>query len=120
MAQETLYYDGQCPLCSTEMQKLKLHAQESLQLVDIHTMADDSALPSKEQLLGTLHLRQADGQFLTGLQANITAWQHTQFGGYYRWLSWPVVNSIASWVYSIWAKVRYRRLYGGNNGGDLG
>ena len=119
MSHDTLYYDGHCPLCSSEMQKLKQHAHDTLKLVDIHTLADDAALPAKEILLSELHLKQADGQFLIGLDANVTAWQHTRFGIYYRWLGWPVVSSVANWAYSRWAQVRYRRLYG-DKGSDLG
>jgi predicted DCC family thiol-disulfide oxidoreductase YuxK len=119
MSHDTLYYDGHCPLCSSEIQKLKQHAHDTLLMVDIHTLADDAGLPSKQVLLSQLHLKQANGQFLTGLDANVTAWQHTRFGFYYRWLGWPVVRSVASWVYSQWAQVRYRRLYG-NESGDLG
>lgn len=118
MSHDTLYYDGHCPMCSMEMQKLKQHADDTLQLVDIHTLSDNTALPDKQTLLGELHLEQAGGKLLTGLDANVAAWQHTRFGFLYRWLRWPLVRTVADWVYSHWAQVRYRRLYG-DRGCDL-
>jgi predicted DCC family thiol-disulfide oxidoreductase YuxK len=87
MSHDTLYYDGRCPLSSTEMQKLKLHADDKMRLVDIHKLADDASLPAKEMLLSELHLKRADGEFLKGLDANVAAWQHTRFGFFYRWLA---------------------------------
>jgi predicted DCC family thiol-disulfide oxidoreductase YuxK len=112
MSHDTLYYDGQCPLCSTEMEKLGSYADSDLKLVDIHSLEDDTGLPTKDALLTSLHLKQADGDLLRGLDANVAAWQHTRFGPYVRWLRWPLVKLIADWVYDCWARLRYRRLYG--------
>ena len=111
MTTDTLYYDGQCPLCSAEMKKLTRHADSGLQLVDIHSLADETGLPNKQQLLSSLHLKQADGKLLKGLDANVAAWQHTRFGFLFRCLRWPLLRSMADWVYDCWANSRYRRLY---------
>lgn len=111
MPKDTLYYDGQCPLCNSEMQKLRQLANKELQLVDIHGLGDGEDLPSKQALLGNLHLKKSNGELLTGLDANVAAWQHTRFGLLFRWLRWPLVGAIADRVYGYWAGVRYRRLY---------
>ena len=118
MNQDILYYDGLCPLCSFEMRKLGAHADDRLQLVDIHTLADLSDLPSKRALLARLHLKRADSQLLLGLDASVAAWQHTRFDVLYRWLRWPVIRGIADRVYGLWAQVRYRRLYTDNECGQ--
>jgi predicted DCC family thiol-disulfide oxidoreductase YuxK len=111
MSSETLYYDGQCPLCSAEIDKLKQHTDSKLEFVDIHSLTEEDSLPPKQVLLGNLHLKQDSGNFLIGLEANVAAWQHTRFGILFRWLRWPVLRSIADSVYNHWAKLRYRRLY---------
>jgi predicted DCC family thiol-disulfide oxidoreductase YuxK len=111
MSGDTLYYDGQCPLCNAEMQKLKLHVGDKLELVDIHSLPKDASLPGKQALLSNLHLKQASGDFLIWLEANVAAWQHTRYGVFFRWLRWPVLRSIADRVYDSWAHWRYRRLY---------
>ncbi|MEH6911537.1 MAG: DUF393 domain-containing protein [Oceanicoccus sp.] len=111
MTTDTLYYDGQCPLCSAEMQKLTRHAGDRLQLVDVHLLDDEAGLPNKQQMLTSLHLKRADGKLLTGLDANVAAWQHTRFGFLFRWLRWPLLRLVADWVYDRWANSRYRRMY---------
>lgn len=111
MSGDTLYYDGQCPLCTSEMQKLQQHADAKLELVDIHSLPEDPCLPPKHALLRSLHLKQGDGNFLIGLDANVAAWQHTRFGVFFRWLRWPVLRSTTDWFYQRWAHLRYRRLY---------
>jgi predicted DCC family thiol-disulfide oxidoreductase YuxK len=111
MSGDTLYYDGQCPLCTSEMEKLKRHADGKLELVDIHSLPEKVSLPTKQALLSSLHLKQEGGNFLIGLDANVAAWQHTRFGVFFRWLRWPLIRSLADWVYDRWAKLRYRNLY---------
>lgn len=111
MSGDTLYYDGQCPLCTAEMEKLTRHADSKLVLVDIHSLPEKASLPAKQALLSSLHLKQDSGNLLIGLDANVAAWQHTRFGVFFRWLRWPVLRSIADRVYDRWARLRYRRLY---------
>ena len=133
---DTLFYDGQCPLCVKEMDRLRQLKSSTLELQDIHELDDlavtetlennrgdnqkpverapeqasTTAMPSKTALLKVLHL-QRDGQFITGIDANIAAWQHTRYGWLWRWLSWPIVRPIVEIVYERWAKWRYDRLY---------
>ncbi len=111
---DELYYDGQCPLCVAEMDRLREHADDELELIDIHSVAQTEALPHREQLLGTLHLKTADGGFLVGVDANVAAWSHTRFGWLWRPLRWPLVRVVADALYRHWARWRYRRLYGEN------
>jgi predicted DCC family thiol-disulfide oxidoreductase YuxK len=107
----TLYYDGNCPLCTSEMARLETLKSEELQLVDIHSMAASSDQPDRDTLLRTLHLRQPDGRWLTGADANVAAWQFTQRGVWFRWLRWPVLRGLVDFIYEIWARRRYNRLY---------
>lgn len=112
MTCDELYYDGQCPLCVAEMDKLEKLVGAQLKLVDIHGLEDNS-LPDRETLLGTLHLRQ-QGRLRTGLDANVEAWQYTRYGWLWRPLRWPLIHQVASLCYNAWARWRYRRLYGRN------
>ena len=107
----TLYYDGRCPLCTKEMDRLEKLKNQQLQLADIHTLAPDQDLPDKDTLLRTLHLRLPDGQLLTGADANVAAWQYTRHGAWFRWLRWPLIGSLVDQLYQAWARRRYNRLY---------
>ena len=114
MNRDQLYYDGQCPLCLAEMDKLRRLADPGLELIDIHSLADTAGLPGRGTLLGTLHLRRDEGSFLKGMDANVAAWQHTRYGWLWRPLRWPAVRTLADACYRPWARWRYRRLYGRN------
>ncbi|MEH6586501.1 MAG: DUF393 domain-containing protein [Halioglobus sp.] len=107
----TLYYDGRCSLCMKEMARLGRLKSEKLALADIHALAPNQDLPDKDTLLRTLHLRQPDGQLLTGVDANVAAWSHTQHGYWFAWMRWPVLAPMVSLVYARWARWRYDRLY---------
>lgn len=107
----TLFYDGRCPLCLKEMQRLEEIKDTRLRLQDIHALPANADLPDRDTLLRTLHLQLPDGSLLTGLDANVAAWQYTRYGAWWRWLRWPLIGPLASMVYTAWARWRYRRLY---------
>ena len=106
----TLYYDGACPLCLKEMARLGKLKSDTLLLADIHDLPQDDSLPDKDTLLRTLHLRQADGRILTGVEANVAAWAYTSYGWCFSWMNWPVVRVFSERVYRRWAQWRYNRL----------
>lgn len=107
----TLYYDGHCSLCNREMARLAALKDDGLRLQDIHSITDFDALPDKDTLLRNLHLKTAQGRILTGVDANVAAWQATRYGRLFRWMRWPLIRPLADAVYRIWALWRYRRLY---------
>ena len=109
-ATSTLYYDGQCPLCRREMDRLRGIKSDALELTDIHGI-EGLDQTQRHQLLKTLHLQSSDGNYLTGLEANVAAWQHTSYGWLFRWMLWPIIRPIADVAYRYWAEWRYRRLY---------
>lgn len=111
---DTLYYDGRCPLCASEIASLGRVRGNALMLVDIHDSDGDT--PPRDALLRTLHLRRADGEWLTGADANVAAWEGTARGRVLRVLRWPVLRGIVDVVYARWAHWRYRRLYGDSTG----
>ena len=110
MAKDVLYYDGACPLCAREMKHLANLKRDSLDLVDIHQTNITHDMPSKEDLLLNLHLKQGN-DWVIGADANVAAWQHTRVGMLWIWLRWPVVKQIVDPIYSVWAKRRFEGLY---------
>ncbi|MBX2848522.1 MAG: DUF393 domain-containing protein [Acidiferrobacterales bacterium] len=110
--QDTLYYDGGCSQCATEMRLLSRLKNQSLELVDIHDNANDSAFNSftKNELLSVLHLKTYDGIWLKGLDATVRAWRHTYFGWLIMPLRWPLISKAADAIYYRWAENRACRL----------
>jgi predicted DCC family thiol-disulfide oxidoreductase YuxK len=111
-ARDTLFYDGRCPLCASEIEQLRKTRGPALKLVDIHQMPEGDDTPTKDQLLRVLHLRRADGSWLTSADANVVAWEGTLHGKLLSVLRWPLLRHLADGVYALWALWRYRRLYG--------
>ena len=107
----TLFYDGRCSICAKEMARLGKLKTDDLILADIHTMSTDPDLPDADTLLRTLHLREAGGALLTGVDANVAAWSYTRFGPLFRWMQWPLIGPVVNIFYTRWARWRYERLY---------
>ena len=105
---DTLYYDGNCPLCSHEIKLLNRFKGANLKLVNIHNLSKDAkALDiDKNELLKMLHLRTKDGIWITGLDATVRAWRHTYFGWLLMPLRWPVVRNLTDSLYTKWANKR--------------
>ncbi|MFK7830706.1 MAG: thiol-disulfide oxidoreductase DCC family protein [Congregibacter sp.] len=128
-AVDTLYFDGQCPLCAREIEQLRTLRGAALRIVDIHRVTETSGstlrldagenrsgqnerAPSKDQLLRTLYLRRADGTWVQGADANVAAWEGTRSEKLWRVLRWPGIRIAVDFFYARWASWRYRRLYG--------
>ncbi|WP_417565088.1 thiol-disulfide oxidoreductase DCC family protein [Marinobacter sp.] len=116
---DTLFYDGQCPLCAREIRTLRKLQRGNLIFADIHEQRDGStSLPSHEALLRRLHMMTWSGEWVIGLPANARAWSHTPFGFLFKPLLWPGIYRIASRIYGSWADKRYEHKYAcatGNN-----
>ncbi|MFT5504302.1 MAG: putative DCC family thiol-disulfide oxidoreductase YuxK [Gammaproteobacteria bacterium] len=106
MNKDTLYYDGACPLCSAEISKLEKFSNGRIELKDIHQLSEDEVSHDKALLLSRLHLKTADGEWVTGLKASIRAWQHTPFRALWRMLDWPLINRVSHFCYEAWLKRR--------------
>lgn len=99
-AADTLYYDGACPICRSEIQQLQSHADDRLELVDIRQC---QSLPlAKASLLNELHLQKGSGEWVRGYQANLQAWQHTPYRHFATLLSWPIVRFLPAVGYRLW------------------
>ncbi|WP_298326444.1 thiol-disulfide oxidoreductase DCC family protein [Asticcacaulis sp.] len=81
----TVYFDGSCALCSTEIRYYSVRAGDALRFVDV---ADSAVTPEpdlpREAALNRLHVRQPDGTLVSGAQAFIAIW--SQVPGW-RWLA---------------------------------
>ena len=107
---DILYYDGSCPLCQREMAHLAKLKSDQLMLQNIHELAPSVEMPDQATLLQNLHLKRGS-EWVTGLDANVAAWQYTRIGVFWRWLSWPLIKPAADWCYRQWATRRYAKRY---------
>jgi predicted DCC family thiol-disulfide oxidoreductase YuxK len=110
MNQDILYYDDKCPICRGEVSKLTKFTRQKLIVRNIHELEPAEDMPQKQVLLSRLHLKTAQGEWLTGLDANIRAWHHTPFRYLWQLLHWPVIRPVSDWFYEAWLHYRGNKL----------
>ncbi|MEH6451435.1 MAG: DUF393 domain-containing protein [Psychromonas sp.] len=106
----TIFYDGQCPMCSQEMKHLKKHDKnDAISLVDIHQVDLELLYPdiSFGKAMKILH-GNYQGQLLLGLEVTHRAWTLVGKGFWVAPLNWPIFKTVSHWIYLGVAKYRHQ------------
>ena len=109
-----LFYDGQCPLCVAEMNKLRHYdKQGNLVFEDIQAADFAERFPtlSWQSLNDRIHGQLPDGALVTGLDVTYLAWKYVGKAWLYAPLRWPVLRWFADAVYLFFARYRYTISY---------
>jgi demethoxyubiquinone hydroxylase (CLK1/Coq7/Cat5 family) len=106
----TVYFDGECPVCSREVALYRRQAgADSCQWVDASACAP-SALGEglgREQALARMHVRRADGELVSGAHAFAALWQalpSTRRWG--RLAAWRPLNAVLEVGYRLFLGLR--------------
>jgi predicted DCC family thiol-disulfide oxidoreductase YuxK len=106
----TLFYDGACRLCQTEMRSLQARDSRGLLLfVDI-SLADFRAFPAgtdRAVLMGQIHAQRADGTLLRGVAVFQVAYDAVGWTWVAQLLRWPGVRAFSERLYPFIAQHRY-------------
>lgn len=106
----TVYYDGDCPICSREVAHYRgLDAAGRIAWRDIaaEPSASDEAGVSCEAAMARMHAMTAEGDVVSGARAFIEIWRRTPGWGWAaRLLSVPPILWIAEQGYSVFAPRR--------------
>lgn len=105
-----IYYDGNCPLCATEMNHLKKHdINNMISLVNIHQEDFDSQYSSVDfdNAMKILH-GHYKGELLLGLEVTHRAWTIVGKGFWVAPLNWPIVKPLSHQIYLVVAKYRHQ------------
>ena len=111
MTQLTIFYDGLCPLCRAEMNKLEqLDSDNNLSFVDIQQEGFSQRHPGLDwqALNARIHGQLPDGRLISGLDVTYLAWKSVGRGWVYAPLRWPVIRWVADWLYLGFARYRYQ------------
>jgi predicted DCC family thiol-disulfide oxidoreductase YuxK len=106
----TIFYDGNCPLCTKEMQHLKKKDHDNLiNLVDLHQDEFETLYPSVKfvDAMKILH-GQYKGELLLGIEVTHRAWTLVGKGFWVAPLNWPVIKTLSHWVYLMIAQYRHQ------------
>ena len=82
------------------MERLQACRGDALDLVPISSQP----LNEQQRLLSQLHMETAEGTWVTGLEANVRAWQHTRFAKPVSILLLPGIRWFAEWGYALWLR----------------
>ena len=106
----TIFYDGHCPMCATEMKHLKNYDTDNLiNLVDIHQKDFEVLYPTVNSVdaMRILH-GHYNQQLLLGLEVTHRAWTLVGKGFWVAPLNWPVFKTLSHWIYLAIAKYRHQ------------
>lgn len=106
----TLFYDGFCPLCVAEMNKLrKYDVDQNLIFEDIQSQDFSARYPELDwsSLNARIHGQLEDGRLISGLDVTYLAWKAVGKGWVYAPLRWPVIRWLADAIYLLFARYRY-------------
>lgn len=106
-----MYYDGLCHLCSREMQHyFELPgARENIEFVDVSAHDFDARAEGLNPVAihQRMHIKSADGQLRTGVEAFVELWQALPR---YHWLAAlaenPILNRLLKCGYFFFAEIR--------------
>lgn len=105
----TIFYDGRCPLCSLEMQKLKRYDTKALIILeDLHQDNFSEHFPNVDiqKAMKILH-GHYQGKTLLALEVTHRAWTLVGKGALVAPLQFPGIKQIAHGVYLLLAKYRH-------------
>jgi predicted DCC family thiol-disulfide oxidoreductase YuxK len=109
-AELTLYYDGRCGFCRTEMSRLRRwDGAGRLRFTDI-AAPDFSPLPvgaSMQALNTEMHALSADGRLLVGIDSLLAAYTLVGRGWMVAPLRWRALRPVFSAMYRSFARNRY-------------
>jgi predicted DCC family thiol-disulfide oxidoreductase YuxK len=106
----TVYYDGGCPLCRSEIARYRrLRGAEAIAWVDA-TRCDEAALGpglDRRAALDRLHFREADGSLTSGAAAFVSIWRRlTALAPLAKLVSFPPLTVLLEAVYALVLRVR--------------
>ncbi|TWX64763.1 DUF393 domain-containing protein [Colwellia demingiae] len=97
----TIFYDGNCPMCTAEMNHLKGYdVDNQINLVDLHQENFKTLYPAVnvDDAMKILHAFY-NGRVLLGLEVTHRAWTIVGKGFWVAPLNWPVIKTVSHWVY---------------------
>ena len=109
MTELTIFFDGGCPLCVSEMRHLaRIDTAEKIDLQDIHAEGFSERFPHIDPVHADqiLHGQLANGDMIYALDVTYTAWALVGKRHWVAVLRWPLIKPLSHWVYLFFAKHR--------------
>jgi len=107
----TLFFDGDCPLCSREVRYLeRKDSRGVIRFVDISTPDFDPAIYSKTKsdFMRAIHAELPDGTLIEGMEVFRRIYQAIGYGFLLKPTKLPILKQIFDFAYYVFAKNRIR------------
>ena len=105
-----IFFDGQCPICRWEMNRLNAADKAGrLKFEDMHKAGFTSEYPdvSCDDLQRQIYGRLETGELVSGLDALHQAWSRAGHPWRYAPLRWPLIRCVADKIYLFVARHRF-------------
>lgn len=106
----TVFFDGNCPVCSREMEGLKKRNQTGqIVYVSLHSEEELKKITQEityPQAMEKIHAIRANGEVLKGIDVLSELYARTDLSLVAIWLQAPVFRQFFQACYAIWAKFR--------------
>lgn len=124
MAELTIFYDGGCPLCVSEMRHLsRLDTEQKIRLENIYADDFSQRFPhiNQQRADEILHGQLASGEMIYALDVTYQAWSLVGRRHWVAPLRWPLVRQVAHLFYLLFARYRapISRLLAGSDRCEL-
>ena len=105
----TVFFDGDCPICSAEMRNLQLRDErQQLRFVDVATSTQYPAGTDRAALMTLIHAQRADGSVVSGMEVFRLVYSAIGIPWVARLTSLPGLKSLSEALYPWIARNRYR------------
>lgn len=107
----TIFYDGQCPLCTKEiawLQKRMTPGRVLFQDITVAVFSPQALGKTMPAMMQALHVRDQDGQWYTAMAATRLIYQEAGLGWLVAPTAWPGLAPIFDWLYQRFARLRPR------------
>jgi steroid 5-alpha reductase family enzyme/predicted DCC family thiol-disulfide oxidoreductase YuxK len=106
----TVFFDGNCPICSREMRILKKRKQTGIiSYISLVSEADLNKITTRityKQAMEKIHAIDASGNIITGIDALSAVYAKTDLPLLAIFLQAPGFHLFFSFIYAIWCKIR--------------
>lgn len=110
MTSLTIFYDGQCPLCTREINALRARDNKAaMTFEDLHQveLAEKYPMIQKDQAFQMIH-GLLDGKVIKGIDVNYHAWRLVGKEAWVAPLRWRLTRPLAQLGYRLFARYRHQ------------
>ena len=103
-------FDGQCPVCSREIELLRRldRGRGRVLFTELRSVAAGPGVPTRRELMDTIHGRTPDGEWVRGVEVFRRLYDAVGFGAAVRLSRAAPLDAMLQRAYAVFARNRWR------------